>query len=545
MAPLPLTDCFHEHPFRFLWRAAEPRTDEEAGRIINELESRVAQLIYENEPNRASAEALSGILMPFHVNGTFVIGERFNTVRSSDSPTALGASDPAPYGLARRIPDLTPSGGSVASPPPFIRGERGGFEYWARLTAWQDLQIMAHERALPAGVTPSRLQEAPAAIAAALQYRGSDGQPLHAKIPNQNYIDYFRRAIGLFLTGDADHAFDTEADYNARARDLALSVIEDYLTTSVTTSLQSIKTLMTHSLLAGIIGLDMKCSHCAASTIERDNFVFLGRYESDDPGAIHEWLLRKAADKSIFCPELFAWQKYVDLVLRRPCTIAFFPDDFAESIFDMYRIQAELEFNKRLTVIMFPRNGRFHNDIAHDDVESVLAEPCFDQLRQFRSAGRFIVSPHGPRNGGVEAVKLSASAVDIIANEAQVVFAKGSRTYELLATGMRVPTFGAQTVAREFSESVLGADAKKGVPALTFFHAFPDFWGFKERHQRLAPLFPTERVDWQSRMTAIDSARFTSSERFSNLVQKMGREAASEQIMEGAIANDIPPHQVL
>jgi hypothetical protein len=83
------------------------------------------------------------------------------------------------------------------------------------------------------------------------------------------------------------------------------------------------------------------------------------------------------------------------------------------------------------------------------------------------------------------------------------------------------------------------------VPALTFFHAFPDFWGFKDRHKRLAPLFPTERVDWQSRMTAIESAKFTSSERFSNLVQKIGREAASEQIMERAIVDEIPPHQVL
>ncbi|MCY2994701.1 MAG: hypothetical protein NTY19_43590 [Planctomycetota bacterium] len=538
---------FDEHPFRFLWRGPNPTSDEVAVRMIGELERHVADRIYENEPNPASSASLRRILMPFHENGTFMIGERFNTIRDGEQGSPASRTADAPYGLVRAIPPVPETHRITTMPPPFIRGEKGGFEYWATLTAIQDLKMMAHERVLPGGVTYSQFQCTPAVVAAALQYRDGQGLPLHAKIPNQNYIDYFRRAIALFLFGDADHAFDTEREYNDRARHVAISVIEDYLKEKDKTTLNSIKTLMVYSLLAGVIGLDMKCSHCAASTIQTDNAVFLNGYAADDEctGSTYEWLTRKASDETLFCPELFAWNKYVELVLRRPCKLVFFPDDFAETIFDLYRIQAELSYNEHLSVIMFPRNGRFHNDIAYEDVGSLLGESCFTQLRGFSSKGRFVVSPNGPRNGGVEPAKLSSVAVDVIASEADVVFAKGSRTYELMATGMRVPTFGAQAVAREFSESVLGADAKMGVPALTFFHAFPDFFGFKERHRRVAPLFPTGRSDWQARMTAIDSARFTNGQQFSNLAAKMGREAASEEIMERAKADNVAPHEVL
>ncbi|MFC1571871.1 hypothetical protein ACFL31_04920 [Candidatus Margulisiibacteriota bacterium] len=545
MARANMARLFSAHPFKFLWRKPAPRTKSEVDCAVGFVERKAADLIFNNEPDPASAETLSRVLMPFHKNGTFYIGERFNTV---DQSVALdeGEMSVNPFGLARKIPILKDSSNATLKSPPFLRGEKAGFMPWAREVAFQDLLMMQYERVID--IEDAELESTAQVVAEALAYVGSDGRPLHDLIPNQNYIDYIRRIIGLYLFQDADKVFHTEREYNDISREVSLAIITDKLAikSGQRIQLKDLHSLMVFSIFASVIGLDMKCSHCATSEISRKNTAFFYGYDNSQErnDAVWNWMRKKAADTSIFSDQLFRWNKYADLVLERPCKLVFFPDDLAETVLNLYRLQGEMRFNPDLRVTIIPRRGRFHNDASFEDIMLLLDEPCFAEARRLLDQKKLVVCDQGPRGGGVEAPKLSQKAAEAAA-AADVVYINGSRSYELMATGMRKPTFGAHAISREFSTSLLGADAEKGIPCLTFFWMFPDFWGFRQRHLRQEPLFPTDRTDWQAEMTAMDSARFTSSQSFLRLVSQLGRENAVRQIMNGAIEKDLPPHRVL
>ena len=221
----------------------------------------------------------------------------------------------------------------------------------------------------------------------------------------------------------------------------------------------------------------------------------------------------------------------------------FFPDDYGETIFDLFQLQVQLKFNKELYITIIPRAQKYHNDASFKDIEKLLEEPCFELLHRLRDSGRVYVSEHGPKNGGVEGPKISRQAANHVL-AADVLYVKGSRSYELLASGIKVPTFAGQVVNRDFSESITGIDMRVGIPILRYFHAFPDFWGFTERHLRFDPLIPTGRCDWQASMTTIESARITESEYFQSLCSKSLREQVSLEIMEEVIESGIAPHIV-
>lgn len=540
---------FNEHPFNFLHKGDFVRTERDAMDAITQIERCAADIIYFNEPRPASAESLGKIFMPYHQNGTFMIGERFNTTISTKTLQDNIAA--APYGFVRDLPNKGFAATSqdynrLACPPPYIRGEKAGFELWARMTTQQDINIITYEQTLPKQLYGNP-EHTPEVVATALQYTSSQGR-LCDIIPNQNYIDYIRRAIGLYLAHNPDQLFYTEKSYNDVIVMIAMSIIlRDLQEKSGSRPTEGrLKKLMVYSILAGVIGLDMKCSHCATSEINRENGSFCGG-KSDEATTvtIGDWLKTKISNNTLFCPELFVWDKYRDLVLSRPCTEVFFPDDLGETLFDMFRIQEEMTYNNQLNVIIVPRSGRYHNDAAFEDMKWILQKPCFSELARFLDHGRLIINDKGPRGGALEGPKLSQDIVDVLLEKADVVFIKGSRSYELIATGMRIPTFAAQTVSREFSESVIGADAQKGIPSLTYFHIFPDFWGFKQRHLRQDPLFPTGRRNWQASMTAIESAKFRESTEFNNLVTKSSLEEVSLSIMEKAEKQNIPPHKVI
>jgi hypothetical protein len=504
-------ETFATHPFVFLWQGTSPTSDDEAAVAISDLERRAADLIIQNEPHPASKAALGRLFMPYHQNGTFVIG-------------------------ARRGP----------TGPPFIRGESGDLVTWIRTAARSDLVRMLYAQALPSQFESDQIDHVAEVVSDAFHYSGAAGK-LYDQIPNQNYIDYVRRAIGLYVCHDANFEFYTEGAYNEFTADVILGIIQKHLQSQLSSppTLATLRSLMVYSLLAGVIGLDMKCSHCAASLLTADNAAASqGQNGIERTNSIYEWLVNKATDRTLFCNELFAWDFYQTHVLSRPCTAYVFPDDLGETILDLFRLQAEMTYNPGLRVVFVPRNGRFHNDFAIEDVAPILDHDCFEPLRRLRDQGRFALNENGPKNGSVERPKLNHLLVNAILEDADILFFKGSRSYEMIATGIRVRTFSGQTVSREFSESVTGASAEAGVPVLRFFHAFPDYWGFTERHRRIEPLFPTDKLGWHASMTAIDSARFTDSGLFRAACNKRGIEDVALDVMIRAAEEKVAPHQV-
>jgi hypothetical protein len=540
---------FH-NPFGFLWAGNPPSSNDEAVAVARKIEEKVASAIFCNEPDPLSESTYHRLFMPYHENGTFMIGERHGAASASEQDgNVSSAADGSPFSHYRHIGILSPfSPRRHLAAPPFTRGEPGGFEEWARLTAYQDLLMMEYEGQLPDALTAAEMLSAANAVADALQYPLTAGRRICDLIPNQNYIDYIRRAIGLVVFRDADRSFFTETAYDETSSRVAFGVIERFLepaARAVSVDLDALKRLMLISVLSGSMGLDMKCSHCAASSLTLDNTIF---FEDADPQRdlveeVHRWLLSKSSPSTVLDPDLFCWDRYAELVLAKDCNLVFFADDLGETIFDLFQLQQQLAFNPGLRVTIIPRAAKFHNDASYDEVEEILARSVFGNLRRWRDEGRVRLCEHGPRNGGIEGPKISARAAEHMLS-ADVLYIKGSRSYELLATGIRVPTFAAQVVNREFSESVFGVDLKAGLPVLRYMQAFPDFWGFRERHLRNEPLFPTGRHDWQSAMTSLESARFTRSRGFIRLFERSSRECASELVIEYAMRHGVAPHKV-
>ena len=234
----------------------------------------IAHLIFSNESNKADDSLIQRIVMPFHQNGTFFIGERANN-------------------------------------PPYIRGEKNeGFLPWAREVTLQDLELLEMSKEL-SGISLSegdRVLVADA-VANSLTYSDVDGVPIADKIPNQNYIDYVRRSIGLLLFNDVNKEFDSEKEYNSLGRAVVLSVVEKL-------EKEKLENLMVYAILAGVIGLDIKCSFCAASTFDRKGSIWLGCYDSHD-SAVEGVILDLRRRISQFDTLLFDWNKYHSLVLQQ------------------------------------------------------------------------------------------------------------------------------------------------------------------------------------------------------------------------------------
>ena len=438
------------HPWANFYKGAVATNTSEAMVAIHILESEIAERIFRNELDPITTAQFAGLFMPYHENGTFCIGER-----GSDTP--------------------------------FLRDEETkGLEPWLLETIRRDLHTMLNARQLPNEIDFEQIRSAEMAVTSSFGYKLKNGHRLCDLIPNQNYIDYVRRGIALYLFENENREFDTESTYTQLGREISLGLVGSKLTGATP------KTLMTYAILAGILGLELKCSFCAASSFDREIAITIEKQSLSD---IWSNFLKKASF-STSDETTFAWSEYEARVLKRKCVLAFFPDDLPETVFDLFQIQTQLNINPTLEIDILPRAGMYHNDASYLDVERLFDEPVFDSLRQFRDEKRVRLHDFGPRNGSVEGPKLSRRAADRIL-EADALYVKGARAYELLGSGIRIPTFFAQAVAREFSESICGIDARASVPVLLFSYVFPSFWGFRKRARGMALCGqPDARIGW-------------------------------------------------
>lgn len=498
---------FERHPFRYLWRGPEVRSNSAARRAINILETDVSNIVNSSEPHVAAQTDYRRIFPPWHRNGTFTIGER--------------------QGEA-----------------PFIMGETLSFEGWVKQAVADEIGRIKRAGLIPPGVTPEQLSATPDVVLEALAYEGSNGR-LSDLIPNQTYIDYFTRIISLFWTGSPETTFYVDRQYNEIGKELALGIISDKQYQATV----SLHTRMIHAVFAGIMGLDLKSSHCAASVIDTTNIIpFLS-----EPGTSRESRIRNAL-KNIcqkynfgYLDFLFHWEQYRQKVLKGNCLLAHFPDDLTETVFDLDSLQAQMRFNPLLQVVLLPRSGRFGNDASFEDVDELIDEHViFTDLKRFRDEGRLVVSDKGPKGGSVEAPNLSQESIEWML-KADALYFKGARTFELLGTGINRPTFFAQTVVREFSESIVGTSGTAAIPILIFHQSLPSFWGFRRRGERNGSLYSfhdsTKRGSL-ALMTAMESTRFMRDPYYRELLHGSPLDKASE-VMAISAETGLPPHKVV
>src|SRR5262249_17770908 len=73
------------------------------------------------------------------------------------------------------------------------------------------------------------------------------------------------------------------------------------------------------------------------------------------------------------------------LVAGVPRSVAWFTDDYIETIFDLKLIEAHLRLKPDLSVAIIPRDGSYRQDASFDDIIQLLTEEgAFAELAGFR-----------------------------------------------------------------------------------------------------------------------------------------------------------------
>lgn len=306
------------------------------------------------------------------------------------------------------------------------------------------------------------------------------GKTLSSLILNQEIVDIARKILSYCFFKNADVELYSHKRFNEFAFNIIPNLIKNRLLDKKYTS----KDCLLFSVASGLIGLDIKGSIAASSRFSSRGILIKNFY--DKPYEDIEDFIWRELNNKINCYHFTVdyWEEFNDDVLKRPCNLLWFLDDYIESIFDLFLIQKLLTLNKELYVTIIPKNGRYGNDMSFVDILKVIKEPIFSGLINFLKKDRIVISSKGPRMGAVNLYKLSPEIISLLSS-CDCVFIKGCRAYELVQGGLNKISYFAFAVSREFSENETGFDAH--LNPLILIQSKPGeftYWGFKGRTKR-------------------------------------------------------------
>lgn len=316
------------------------------------------------------------------------------------------------------------------------------------------------------------VQETVEAVEKILGYPTDSGRLLADDIPQQMYEDVFVRIV-LSLTQSPGYAQEPHLYKNCNALCHRIGMV---LLTALKDrgARAEIKDILSVSVLSGHIGINLKSSASAASSLLNRNRIPLSERWVTTPAAVRAVsradlyaLSRRVLDMADSAEGRFEltslddyYREVVDTV--QPTLVVFFCDDYLESIIDLKRFEVMLSRNPFLRVLFIPRAGRYGNDLAFSDVAAVFREPHFNTLRRFGREGRFHVSPHGPRAGCIDIRDMSRRLIDEIdmlgADHQVVIETKGCRNFEMLRGRLPLPWYASFNCNRALSIRTVGVD---------------------------------------------------------------------------------------
>ena len=309
-----------------------------------------------------------------------------------------------------------------------------------------------------------------------LDFTDQKGEPLCELIPQQMYEDVFIRMIMMIVHKDM-HA-DAPCLYgpfNRICHRLAVSLVSRLDTMGCLRETDSgIGQLIHIAVLCGYVGINLKSSASAASTLLNRELIPIKRNWIKDMRTADEVPDRDIdiiADKIISISKgseepygLDSIQMYFKEVVQtnEPTLLVFFSDDYMETVIDLKRFELMMRRNDQLRVLFVPRNGRYGNDFAFEDMPPVLDNPFFKELLLMHRRQRFVVSPDGPMSGCVDVRYISSKLIRRIETLAEgrnlIIETKGCRNFEMLQGQLTVPWYTSFNCNRSLSIRTVGID---------------------------------------------------------------------------------------
>ncbi len=392
-----------------------------------------------------------------------------------------GAGAAARYFGPPRFPGTTSIGYRQRNPEIFqdtTESTRETYPDWVHRSVAKILRRMEANDLLPPGVDLGGDYAAMIVqkIGEMLAFETRDGVPFREAIPQQMYEDVFIRMVALLIKDEAPgETIGFYREFNAVCHRIAMALI-DRLENDGAIGMRpfQIGRLVQIAVLSGYVGINLKSSASAASTLLNRNYVPLNEgwirsidaanaVSMDEIDRVVENLLAvsERAEGQFGLESLGQYQEEI-IQTSIPTLLVFFADDYLESIVDMKRFEVMLDANDSLTVLFVPRNGRYGNDIAYEDTDSILRERQFNDLQKHLASGRFHVSEHGPRSGCIDPRCIAAGLINEIgtlSRDKRVVFeTKGCRNFEMLRGNLQVPWYAGFNCNRALSIRTVGVD---------------------------------------------------------------------------------------
>jgi len=314
------------------------------------------------------------------------------------------------------------------------------------------------------------------AVSSLLEARTDTGYPLKATIWYQEYSDVLRRLILFVLGKNLDTELELFPNLTVERRDFVFNVL-NWLEHNKAPSLRNWLHL---SIAAGLIGVNEKSPHTAASEIDKAYAIPLniqGEEEAASVARVGEAVFRSAGTECRIDASEWLLQ-FLDISIDIKVKIVSFPDDYIETIFLLKYYQELISNYPNVEVDCVPRMIRCGNDARYLDFRDLLKH--FTVLRR---SDRFRVHDSGPKLGTVNITKLHPNVMALV-EDSDFLDIRGARNYEMMQ-GINKEAFFGFMVCREYSKATTGLFTT-ATPLIYIRQPAGErsFSGFRQRHTR-------------------------------------------------------------
>jgi hypothetical protein len=472
------------------------------------FQSDLLRLILSKEMNVAPSKRIERFFGPYRIPGTSSIGQR------------------------RLLPELFQD---------TLEDRVETYDQWlTRILKQTILRMKTHHSVLSGQNLSVRFQdELIEKVRIMLDFKDKDGTLLCEMIPQQMYEDVFIRMIIMIIEKDVapDEPY-IYLTFNRISHRLAMSLLSCLDSDGVLCSNDSgILQLIHIAVLSGYVGINLKSSASAASTLlNRELIPFEKNWIKDmkSVNAVSAQKLDNISKQMISISKTSGhsfgldsihmyFQEVVDA--SGPTLLVFFSDDYMETLIDLKRFEIMMNRNHQLHVLFVPRNGRYGNDFAYEDMTEILTDPVFEKLFLRRRQGRFIVCPNGPMAGCIDARYISAKLIEqieILSQGKILIFeTKGCRNFEMLQGSLSAPWYTSFNCNRALSIRTVGIDMEPVF--LRIPPCLKAYEGFAAPKSGSTPSGETKGVRF-ARMTTMDLYKALESEAYLELMKKSGNE---------------------
>ena len=295
------------------------------------------------------------------------------------------------------------------------------------------------------------------------------GELVKDQIYNQEFIDIIRNVIEYTLYGTLDNKILPSEKFNK----LADSIMPIIITKIKDLKLNELDVLKL-SILSGLSGLDLKGAPAAASAYANEGIPMKQYFDMLPEHAAEDYFNNLLCELKNTTTPVFDWEIFNEF-LKSKNKLVWLTDDYIETYFDLYFIQILYELYPNINIEIIPKNGRFGNDMSWQDLERIINNPIFTNLKKYLSLGRLSINKFGPLMGAASIKKMSSSCINSIISS-DFVLLKGCRVHEMLQGGLNIDTFSCYVVSRNLSEIVTGYSSSEN--PLLFTHLSKNEFAF-------------------------------------------------------------------